>query len=59
LLTLGLVKAPLPLAYSKTAIVVSLAYTLMPFMVLTVASVLQNSTARWSRRRATSAPTRG
>ena len=42
LLTLGLVKAPLPLAYSKTAIVVSLAYTLMPFMVLTVASVLQN-----------------
>jgi putative spermidine/putrescine transport system permease protein len=42
LLTLGLVEAPLPLAYSKTAIVVSLAYTLMPFMVLAVASVLQN-----------------
>lgn len=39
---LGLIEAPLHLVYSWGSIIVSLAYVLLPFMVLTVSSVLQN-----------------
>ena len=38
----GLTDRPLPLLYGQTSIVVGLTYIMAPFMVLTVASVLQN-----------------
>jgi putative spermidine/putrescine transport system permease protein len=40
--SLGFIDAPLPLLYGQTSIVVGLTYIMAPFMVLTVASVLQN-----------------
>jgi putative spermidine/putrescine transport system permease protein len=42
LLRLGLVERPLPLLFSQTSIVIGLSYIMTPFMVLTIASVLQN-----------------
>ena len=39
---LGLISQPLDLIYTQTSIVVSLAYTMLPLMVLAVGSVLQN-----------------
>lgn len=39
---IGLTDRPLPLLYGQSSIVVGLAYIMSPFMVLTVASVLQN-----------------
>jgi len=42
LLATGLIERPLPLLYGQTSIVVGLTYIMAPFMVLTVASVLQN-----------------
>jgi len=39
---LGVIDRPLDLIYTQTSIVVSLAYTMLPFMVLAVGSVLQN-----------------
>ena len=42
LLSLGLIERPLQLLFSKTSIVIGLSYIMTPFMVLTVASVLQN-----------------
>jgi putative spermidine/putrescine transport system permease protein len=38
----GVTDRPLPLLYGQTSIVVGLTYIMAPFMVLTVASVLQN-----------------
>jgi putative spermidine/putrescine transport system permease protein len=38
----GFTDRPLPLLYGQTSIVVGLSYIMAPFMVLTVASVLQN-----------------
>jgi len=40
--SIGLIDAPLPLLYGQTSIVIGLAYIMTPFMVLTVAAVLQN-----------------
>lgn len=40
-LALGLADRPLPLMFSETAIVIGLTYISAPFMVLTIASVLQ------------------
>jgi putative spermidine/putrescine transport system permease protein len=42
LLGLGLVDRPLPLLFSELSIVIGLSYIMTPFMVLTIASVLQN-----------------
>jgi putative spermidine/putrescine transport system permease protein len=42
LLAIGLTDRPLPLLYGQTSIVIGLTYIMAPFMVLTVASVLQN-----------------
>jgi putative spermidine/putrescine transport system permease protein len=42
LMSLGLTEQPLQLLYSTSSIVVSLAYVLLPFMILTITSVLQN-----------------
>jgi putative spermidine/putrescine transport system permease protein len=39
---LGLIERPLPLLFTQTSIVIGLSYIMTPFMVLTVASVLQN-----------------
>jgi len=41
LIAIGLIEAPLDLLYSKTAIVIGLAYILLPVMTLSVCSVLQ------------------
>jgi len=38
----GIVSSPLSLVYSKTGVVMGLSYVLLPFMVLTVSSILQN-----------------
>lgn len=38
----GIVSGPLSLVYSKAGVVIGLSYVLLPFMVLTVSSVLQN-----------------
>ncbi len=38
----GITDRPLPLLYGQTSIVIGLTYIMAPFMVLTVASVLQN-----------------
>jgi len=38
----GLVDAPLKLLYSETAVVIGLVYIMIPFMVLTIAAVLEN-----------------
>lgn len=37
----GIVDRPIPILFTETAIVIGLAYILVPFMVLTIASVLQ------------------
>lgn len=39
---LGLIDRPLSMEYSEFAIVLALSYTLLPFMVLSISSVLQN-----------------
>jgi putative spermidine/putrescine transport system permease protein len=41
LIAIGLIESPLDLLYSKTAIVIGLAYILLPVMTLSVCSVLQ------------------
>ncbi len=41
LMNIGLIESPLPLLYSTTSIVVGLSYVMLPFMVLSVASVLK------------------
>lgn len=38
----GIVSSPLSLVYSKTGVVIGLSYVLLPFMILTVSSILQN-----------------
>ena len=42
LMGLGLVEEPLPLLFSEAGVIIGSVYILTPFMVLTVASVLQN-----------------
>jgi putative spermidine/putrescine transport system permease protein len=42
LVTLGLLDHPMPLLYGELSIVIGLTYIMVPFMVLTVAAVLQN-----------------
>lgn len=42
LIGVGLVQEPLPLLYSEVGVIIGSVYILTPFMVLTVASVLQN-----------------
>jgi putative spermidine/putrescine transport system permease protein len=42
LLAVGLTDAPLHMTYTKWGIVLALSYTLVPFMVLAIGSVLQN-----------------
>lgn len=42
MLATGIISRPLDMVYSETSIVIGLAYVLLPFMVLTVSSVLQN-----------------
>jgi putative spermidine/putrescine transport system permease protein len=42
LVALGLADHPLPILYSEASIVIGLSYIMTPFMVLTIASVLQN-----------------
>jgi putative spermidine/putrescine transport system permease protein len=42
LLAAGITDRPLPLLYGQSSIVIGLTYIMAPFMVLTVASVLQN-----------------
>lgn len=37
----GIVDRPIPILFTETAIIIGLAYILVPFMVLTIASVLQ------------------
>lgn len=41
LVTLGLVERPVPILFTETAVIIGLAYILVPFMVLTISSVLQ------------------
>jgi putative spermidine/putrescine transport system permease protein len=38
----GIVSSPISLVYSKTGVIMGLSYVLLPFMVLTVSSILQN-----------------
>jgi putative spermidine/putrescine transport system permease protein len=38
----GIVSSPVSLVYSKIGVVIGLSYVLLPFMVLTVSSILQN-----------------
>jgi len=38
----GITSSPLSLVYSKAGVVIGLSYVLLPFMVLTVSSILQN-----------------
>lgn len=38
----GIVSSPLSLVYSKAGVIMGLSYVLLPFMVLTVSSILQN-----------------
>jgi putative spermidine/putrescine transport system permease protein len=40
--SIGLIDTPLPLLYGQTSIVIGLVYIMAPFMVLTIAAVLQN-----------------
>jgi putative spermidine/putrescine transport system permease protein len=42
LLALGIINHPVPIMFSELAVVIGLGYIMTPFMVLTVASVLQN-----------------
>jgi putative spermidine/putrescine transport system permease protein len=42
LLSVGLIEEPLRLLYSQTAVIIGLVYIMIPFMVLTVAAVLEN-----------------
>ena len=42
LIDLGLVKAPLALMYTQTAVIIGLAHVFYPFMVLAILSSLQN-----------------
>jgi len=42
LMQMGLIESPVRLLYNELAIVVGLVYVMIPFMVLTVASVLEN-----------------
>lgn len=42
LLTIGLINAPVRILYTNTAIVVGLVYIMIPFMVVTIAAVLEN-----------------
>jgi len=42
LLALGVVEAPIDLLYGKASIIIGLTYILLPLMVLTVCSILQN-----------------
>ena len=42
LLSIGLIETPLRLLYSEEAVIVGLVYIMIPFMVLTVAAVLEN-----------------
>jgi putative spermidine/putrescine transport system permease protein len=42
LIGLGIINAPFQLLYSKSSIVLALSYTLLPFMVLAISSVLQD-----------------
>jgi putative spermidine/putrescine transport system permease protein len=42
LLGMGLVERPIPMLYGQFSIILGLVYIMLPFMVLTVASVLQN-----------------
>ncbi|MGE0749772.1 MAG: ABC transporter permease [Variibacter sp.] len=42
LLAAGLIDAPLQLVYTKLSIILALSYTLLPFMVLSIGTVLQN-----------------
>ena len=42
LLGLGVIEAPLRLLYNETAVVTGLVYIMIPFMVLTIAAVLEN-----------------
>ncbi|QFT99914.1 Spermidine/putrescine transport system permease protein PotB (plasmid) [Roseovarius sp. THAF8] len=46
LLTLRLTDKPLPLLFNQTSIIIGLSYIMLPFMVLSVAAVLQNTDAR-------------
>lgn len=41
MVAVGIVDRPIPILFTETAIVIGLAYILVPFMVLTIASVLQ------------------
>lgn len=41
LVALGIIDRPMPLLFTESAIVIGLAYILVPFMVLTISSVLQ------------------
>lgn len=42
LAALGIIDHPLPLMFSETGVVIGLSYIMTPFMVLSIASVLQN-----------------
>ena len=42
LLSLGLIKAPLSILYTETAVIIGMVHILMPFMILPVYSVLKN-----------------
>jgi putative spermidine/putrescine transport system permease protein len=42
LLSIGLVSAPVRVLYTNTAIVIGLVYIMIPFMVVTIAAVLEN-----------------
>ena len=41
LVALGLARAPLPLLYNQAGVVIGMTYVLLPFMVLTIASVMR------------------
>jgi len=50
-MALGLTDTPLPLLYNQAGVVIGMSYVLLPYMVLTVYSVMQGIDPAWSARR--------
>lgn len=55
---IGLTAEPIKLLYTPTAVVIGIIAVVLPYMILTLQSVLEGSTTRSRRRRSTSAPAR-
>ena len=50
-MSIGFIEAPFRLLYNDFAVIIGLLYIVIPFMVLSISSVLECITLRWNRRR--------